>query len=69
MAIATKNSTVYILETNDLSKLFSKYSYQSEITSMSFNKNGQILILSFEDLSIKIWDITNQRHGSKNNCH
>lgn len=36
---------------------------------MSFNKNGSILITSFEDLSIKIWDISKNKHGNKNKCH
>lgn len=36
---------------------------------MYFNKNGLVLILSFEDLSIKIWDINKKMHGIKNECH
>ncbi|CAK93732.1 unnamed protein product (macronuclear) [Paramecium tetraurelia] len=69
LAIATKASNVYILETKDLSKIFSTYSYQGVITSMHFNKIDLILILSFEDLSIKVWDISKNMHGNKIDCH
>ncbi|CAD8187590.1 unnamed protein product [Paramecium octaurelia] len=69
LAIATKSSNVYILEIKDLSKILNTYSYQGVITSMHFNKNGLVLILSFEDLSIKVWDIQKSTHGSKNDCH
>ncbi|CAD8187411.1 unnamed protein product [Paramecium pentaurelia] len=69
LAIASKDSNVYILETKDLSKIFQTYSYQGVITSMYFNKNGLILILSFEDFSIKVWDISKNMHGLKSACH
>ncbi|CAK93721.1 unnamed protein product (macronuclear) [Paramecium tetraurelia] len=69
LAIATKASNVYILKTKELSKIFSTYSYQGVITSMYFNKNGLVLVLSFEDLSIKVWDISKNIHGSKTDCH
>ncbi|CAD8095404.1 unnamed protein product [Paramecium primaurelia] len=69
LAIASKDSNVYILETKDLSKIFQTYSYQGVITSMYFNKNGLILILSFEDFSIKVWYISKNMHGLKSSCH
>ncbi|CAD8187572.1 unnamed protein product [Paramecium octaurelia] len=69
LAIASKVSNVYIIDTQDLSNKLYTYSYQGVITSIHFYQNDLVLILSFEDLSIKVWDIENNLHGIKYDCH